>query len=276
MSAPGASETYVAARRALLDALDALTGHLDALVLVGAQAIYIHTGEADVAVATHTKDGDLLVNPDALSEDPLLEEAMEQAGFTLDLERRQPGEWISRDGVPVDLLVPEALGGAGRRGARIPPHDKMAARKVTGLEPAVVDNALNEIVALDPADDRRYELAVAGPTALLVSKLHKLSDRQEPGTRLEDKDAHDVYRLMRAVPTVVFAEKVQFLQDDRVAGDVTRTAVELLHTLFGTSESLGSAMAGRAEALVGEPEVTAAAASALALDLLAALMLKPA
>ena len=65
MSAPGASGAYIAARCALLDALDALSDHLDALVLVGAQAIYIHTGEADVlAVATHTKDGDLAVNPE--------------------------------------------------------------------------------------------------------------------------------------------------------------------------------------------------------------------
>ena len=75
----GASEMYVAARRALLDALDALADHLDALVLVGAQAIYIHTGDADVAIATSTKHGDLVVNPDVLRDDPLLEQAMEQA-----------------------------------------------------------------------------------------------------------------------------------------------------------------------------------------------------
>lgn len=37
---PGVPDSaYVAARRVLLDALDALTAHLDALVLVGAQAI---------------------------------------------------------------------------------------------------------------------------------------------------------------------------------------------------------------------------------------------
>jgi hypothetical protein len=89
-------------------------------VLVGAQAIYIHTGEADVALATRTKDGDLVINPEILSPDPLLEQAMSKAGFTLNLSRRQPGEWLSSDGVPVDLLVPEALGGAGRRGSHPP------------------------------------------------------------------------------------------------------------------------------------------------------------
>ena len=206
-----------------------------------------------------------------------LEEAMTQAGFTLNLERRQPGEWISRDESCAlrTSLVPEALGGAGRRGARLPPHDKMAARKVTGLEPAVIDNDVRDIVALDPGDERRYELAVAGQAALLVAKLHKLGERQDAGTRLEDKDAHDVYRLLRAASTGFFAERVLILKEDRVAGDVTVAAIGLLEKLFGTPESLGSSMAGRAEVLVGDPEVTAAAASALALDLLAALTPAP-
>lgn len=33
---------YVAARRVLLDALEALTDHLPSLILVGAQAVYHH------------------------------------------------------------------------------------------------------------------------------------------------------------------------------------------------------------------------------------------
>lgn len=44
---PGAPDPlYVAARRGLLDALDAVSHHLDAVILAGAQAVYIHTGEA--------------------------------------------------------------------------------------------------------------------------------------------------------------------------------------------------------------------------------------
>ncbi len=41
---------YVTARRVLLDALTALSPHLDNLVLVGAQAVYHHTGEGDLNV----------------------------------------------------------------------------------------------------------------------------------------------------------------------------------------------------------------------------------
>ena len=57
---------YVDARRALLDALEALGPNAKACVLVGAQAIYLHTGEADLAVAVRTKDGDLAIDPRSL------------------------------------------------------------------------------------------------------------------------------------------------------------------------------------------------------------------
>lgn len=73
---------YVMARRALLDALDALRPHLDAVVLVGAQAIYMHTGDADLAVAEYTTDADLALQPDALDDEPLLEEVLRARGFT--------------------------------------------------------------------------------------------------------------------------------------------------------------------------------------------------
>ena len=41
---------YVVARAALLDALEALAGQRGAVVLVGVQAIYLHTGHADLAI----------------------------------------------------------------------------------------------------------------------------------------------------------------------------------------------------------------------------------
>jgi hypothetical protein len=53
----------VAARRVLLDALVALERHRDSLVLVGAQAIYLYTGDADVALATTTSDSDIALIP---------------------------------------------------------------------------------------------------------------------------------------------------------------------------------------------------------------------
>ncbi len=80
---------YVLARRVLLDALEALGDQRDAVVLVGAQAIYLHTGDADLAVAPYTTDGDLALDPSRLMEDPKLAEAFRGAGFSADA--RRPG-----------------------------------------------------------------------------------------------------------------------------------------------------------------------------------------
>ena len=54
---PGESEEYVKARRVPLDALRALGAQRDAVIFVGAQALYLHTGEADIAVAVRASFG---------------------------------------------------------------------------------------------------------------------------------------------------------------------------------------------------------------------------
>ena len=77
MSEP--DELYVLARKVLLDALDALGPHRDAIVLVGAQAVYLRVGEADLAVAPFTTDGDLALDPAVLAEIPPLEKALRAA-----------------------------------------------------------------------------------------------------------------------------------------------------------------------------------------------------
>jgi len=271
MSRAGDADLLVAARSALLDALDALASHRGALVLTGAQAIYLRTGAAVVALAEATKDSDLAVDPRALGDDPLLDEAMTRAGFHRDLMHPQPGSWLSAAGVPVDLMVPEALAGdAGRRGARIPPHSRHATRRTAWLEAAVVDHSPMTITALDPSDPRTAVIAVAGSAALLVSKLHKLGERRDDPGRLVDKDAHDVYRLMVATDAAKLARRLVELSQEQLSGPATRRAIGLLRELYADSSSVGSAMAGRAEQLVGDPAVVSASAALLASDILAA------
>ena len=63
-------ELYIMARRVLLDALRALGHHRDAIVLVGAQAVYLRVGAADLAVTPYTTDGDLVIDPAVLAEIP--------------------------------------------------------------------------------------------------------------------------------------------------------------------------------------------------------------
>lgn len=270
-------ELYVKSRRALLDALEALEDHHQSLVLVGAQAIYLHTGEADVPIATRTKDSDLAIDPSLLKDDPLLEAAMTEAGFYRNLRSGQPGEWVDAEEIPVDLLVPESLGGQrGRRGARIPPHSKHAARKVAGLEAALVDNEERLIKALGPDDARAIAIKVAGPAALTVAKAHKIGERQKEPLRLVDKDAHDLYRLLRATETEEVAECYRALLRDQRSQASGLKALGYLEDLFRTPDSLGSQMAGRTEGTVGDPELVASSVSILVNDLLEEVAGKPA
>ncbi len=55
---PQLDPLYVAARRVLLDALDALVNHRDAIVLAGAQAVYVRTGAADLDASVSPYSGD--------------------------------------------------------------------------------------------------------------------------------------------------------------------------------------------------------------------------
>lgn len=262
----------VEARTALLDALDALAAHQDSVILVGAQAVYLHTGQASFAIAEATKDSDLAIDARALGDSPLIEDAMTSAGFVLDLTSGQPGAWISPKGVPVDLMVPESLSGArSRRAAKIPPHGGQVARRTLGLEAAVVDHSPRTVESLD-GDGRRATVHVAGPAALLVAKLHKIGERVDSPDRLNDKDAHDIYRLLVATTTVDMATAARRLVADDLSRDVTRVAVGSLRNLFAAGpDSLGSVMAGRAEEGVGQPALVSASVSFLAQDLLAEL-----
>ena len=262
----------VEARTALLDALTALEAHRDSVILVGAQAVYLHTGQVSFAIAEATKDSDLAIDARTLGDDPRLEEAMASAGFVLNPTSNQPGAWISPRGIPVDLMVPEYVAGPrGRRSAKIPPHGKQAARRTVGLEACLIDHAPMTVESLD-GDGRSAIVNVAGPAALLVAKLHKLGERTDNPSRLNDKDAHDSYRLLVATTTADLATTVRRLLDTDVSHDVTLRALDFLQELFARGpESLGSTMAGRAEQGVGQPDVVAAAVSLLAQDLLTAL-----
>lgn len=268
-----ADDLLIRARSVLLDALTALHVHRESVVVIGAQAIYLHTGLAPVAVAEATKDSDLAIDTRTLGDDPLIEAAMTEARFYLDPARRQPGAWMSPSGIPVDLMVPEAIAGRhGRRSADVPPHVKDSMRWAAGLEATVVDHSIVQIAALSKDDPGRIAARVAGPAGLLVAKLHKITERQDQPKRLLDKDAYDIYRLLIAIDTGPLAVSLSRLIDDPLAGDVTAAALEhLLHLFAAGPEALGSAMAGRTEEGIGEPAVVAASCSALASDLLAAL-----
>jgi hypothetical protein len=274
---PGAPDPeYVLARRVLLDALQALGEQRSAVVLVGAQAIYLHTGDADLAVAPYTTDGDVAIDPSRLRNDPKLAEALGGAGFYADT--RHVGTWImsrSLEGraveVKIDLMVPEAVGGPGRRGARLGPHGNRAARKARGLEATLVDQQRRTIEALEDEDERAFEVAVAGPAALLVAKLHKIAERVDTPGRREDKDALDILRLLQAVPTEVIADGVRTLLGEEISADVTEEALSFLRYPFSEPSRPGCQMAARAAAPLEPEDTIAESCTFLTQDLLRAI-----
>ena len=271
-------ELYAMARRVLLDALDALGPHRDAIVLVGAQAVYLRVGEADLAVAPFTTDGDLAIDPAVLAEIPPLEQALRAAGFrprTKDsvgiwVTTRTTSQRVDTD-VAIDLLVPASVSpGTGRRAARLHGHDSRAARIVKGLDGAIVDADVMRLAALDTTDARGIDLRVAGPAALLVAKVHKISERR--GTdRQSDKDALDVLRLLRGTETDDLATRYEKLLADLGSTEAAKTGRDLLEAQFASRNGIGVEMAVRFAGALGDADEIAASREALAGDLLAAL-----
>lgn len=136
---------YRAARRILLDALQALGSHLASVTIVGAQAIYLRVGDIDagLAGAPTTTDGDLVLDVDVLTPTPELSQALVAAGFKF---TDQPGTWRSAEGISVDLMVcPHQSGrtSPSARSAHLDAHghpNRHTARIAAGLEPALVDH----------------------------------------------------------------------------------------------------------------------------------------
>ena len=268
-------ELYVLARSVLLDALEALGPHREACVLVGAQAIYLRVGEADLGMAPFTTDGDLVIDPRRLSDIPPLERGLLAAGFVL-ADGSEVGIWMTRRptrtsrgvDVAVDLLVPEAVSpGSGRRAARLQGHEPRAARIARGLEGVLFDADLMQVGTLDDHERRGFDVRVAGPAGLLVSKLHKIADRAG-SPRAKDKDAYDVLRLLRGTPAPEMAARVRRFRNESLSKEVTADALRLLGSLFGRAEGIGSQMAARAAGGLADAQETAASCEALAEELL--------
>jgi hypothetical protein len=252
----GHDPEYVAARKVLLDVLDALAEHRDALVVVGAQAVYLRTEPLE-GYQPFTTDADLGVDPSLLASRPGLEHALRRAGFTLkneDTGHPEPGVWEARVRmddrlddlvIAVDLIVPEGVApSGGRRGARLGgEHGKRAARRATGLEGALVDHSQMVIGALKDSDPRQTDVNVAGVAALLVSKVHKIDDRSGRPDRLTDKDGGDVLRLFLSSTPAEMVERFVVLLGDTRSAETTRLAIDRLGALFWTPRGVGTEMA---------------------------------
>lgn len=270
---------YVSSRKVLLDALDSLGAERSAVILVGAQAVHLRVGDSGTAVVSHTTDADLSLNPQLLTGRPDLASAMRAANLKLRTDRHgheEPGIWISQplpgapSGVTVDLLVADAMSaGKGKRAAVLTGQDARAARYVYGIEAALYDNGPLVVAALDNADPRSFEIAVAGPAALLIAKLIKLKERLSSG-KLDAKDAFEIYRLLQGDAHAI-AQGWLRAEAEALSRPVAAVAEEALRELFAAAGSRGAEIAGDFARGRDDPATVSQSARALAQELVATL-----
>lgn len=229
---------YLVARRNLIQALEALGDYTrEAVVVVGAQAVYLQTHEIDVApFLPFTLDSDIAVDPRILESTPPIRETLENHGYSH--REGQPGLYWAPgssdeqplDGAAVDILVPEEFAsGRGRRDAGLPGDNRGAARRTPGLEAALYDKDLLQIGDLaDPS--RILEAYVAGPAALLVAKAQKIVERGDD--RLKAKDASDAFLLLRAFDVDELARRFAALSGiDDIRGPLAR-GIDAIREVF--------------------------------------------
>lgn len=190
-------------RKALVRAMRDLARYRrDALVVVGAQAVYLRTEAVQLPFPPFTRDADVALDPRILEREPSLREWLIAAGYTRRDE--QPGLYWAPggqgdDGVRIDLLVPEEFATrGGRRDARLPGDNRGVARRTRGLEASLYDR--DPMPIADPDDVAiSVESFVAGPAALIIAKAEKIAERQSDSPeRVKTKDVTDVFALLRA------------------------------------------------------------------------------
>lgn len=273
---PGA----LAARNLLLDVLHALGPARARIILVGAQAVLLHIGPSPAAVVLATFDGDLGLDPrdpPATDIGALLDEiGLRPAGPE---GARQPGIWVPKEPVAgralsIDVLVPEAFAPRrGKRGADVEGQRPGTARYVRGLEASLVDRQPGLIASLDPSEDRTITVPVAGPSALLIAKLHKLSDRiadpRRPD-RVHSKDCYEVFRLMQLPEDRLVAGWLAAARDE-VAATVSVGAIDMLETLFAHDGVIGPRLAAEHVSEFEDAQLVRESATVLARELVARL-----
>jgi hypothetical protein len=252
---------FAATRHVLLNALAALGTHRGAVVLVGAQAVFLRTQTVRMPGSFFTRDADLSVDPDKLLNEPELLALMNGAGFRL--LGTNPGAFAQAaklsDGreqdIELDLMVAAdvAPGSVNRRSVTLPDHDKMALRRTPGLEATLVDNEPMVIRGLGD-DTRSYSVPVAGIPSLLIAKAVKLGERIDDARaghsdRVKAKDAGDVYRLVLAVDNPgEIRNALRDLAQHPMAGPSTIAGITYLRTLFARPRSTGIELAQSAVA----------------------------
>ncbi|MCL1923943.1 MAG: hypothetical protein FWG15_08870 [Propionibacteriaceae bacterium] len=236
-------------RRLLVDTVRALGPFSEATTVIGAHAVHVWVEKAwGTTDMEATRDGDIVLNPVFVTDDPKLLDLMASVGITPALEDR-PGiygfaeeahlDWRQR--TTVDLIVPEVYAGPGRRVARIA-GQRNAASRAAGLELAVWDRELTTLSTIDEPVES-VQVHVAGPAALLVAKAHKVHERMADAIsrphRIKPKDSGDVALLMMVSDPVMVAQVLlEAVRDHSEIRQVVSSAAIWLTEMYGGTDTL--------------------------------------
>lgn len=207
----------VTSRRALINVITGLADQREALTVLGGHAVIeVTQGIPVLPPDDTTRDGDLGVIPQLLSDDPNLSARMTELGYEAARPER-PGVWspISQrdrdvhDRDCIDLIAPMSLArgdlatNRSIRAARVGAHGRHAVSAARGTELSVIDRQWRTLRSFDVGPT--VDAYVAGPSALLCAKAHKIHDRLDPAElrrnadRLRPKDFADLYRLLLVI-----------------------------------------------------------------------------
>ena len=90
-----------------------------------------------------------------------------------------------------------------------------------------------------------------------MAKVHKILDRTDAKDRLTDKDALDVFRLLRGTDAADMAARARGILSDERARETAAVAFEQMPELFGRADGEGVAMAIRGSSgLISSAEVS--------------------
>ena len=239
--------SLVSTRNTIIDTLELLAAHREAITLIGSHAVHERTSSLQGVDSTTTKDGDFAVTPELVSDHPAIEETMRSAGFE-PITADRPGLWcrgFDEQGQPIDeidLLAPAALAGKGSRSVKplSSAHGKTAVGRAPGIELAVHDRELIQLQSFD-GSGRSTWAYVAGTAALICAKSYKIYERiaeRDAGkkNRVQAKDASDLWRLMATSNGADVKSVFEQYASHAEIGDSVRQGAQMLTSLVHGGE----------------------------------------
>jgi hypothetical protein len=251
----------ITSRRALIDVITGLADQREALTVLGGHAVIeVTQGIPALPPDDTTRDGDLGVTPQLLSDNPNLSTRMTGLGYETARTER-PGVWSPasqrdrdiHDRDSVDLIAPMSLARGDLttkrsiRAARVGAHGKHAVSSAHGTELSVVDRQWRKLRSFDGGPT--VDAYVAGPSALLCAKAYKIHDRLDPSElrrnadRLRPKDFADLYRLLLVItPTEAAEIFAQGIADPKIS-DAVALGRDYLVKILGDASTIASMVA---------------------------------